>query len=82
MGTEAEHLIDQNFDRQHGEYGDPYYIAPTDCVKCGKPHRLTELDAGSEREVARLCEACFRTANTALSGRSGATVRSKDVVGG
>jgi len=63
MGTEAEHLIDQNFDRQHGEYGDPYYVAPTDCVKCGKPHRLTELDAGSEREVARLCEACFRTAN-------------------
>ena len=70
MGTEAEHLIDQNFDRQHGEYGDPYYVAPTDCVKCGKPHRLTELDAGSEREVARLCEACFRTANAPGEGRA------------
>ena len=70
MGTEAEHLIDQNFDRQHGEYGDPYYVAPTDCVKCGKPHRLTELDAGSEREVARLCEACFRTANARNQGQT------------
>jgi len=23
MGTEADYLIDQHFDREHGEYGDP-----------------------------------------------------------
>ena len=23
MGTEADYLIDQHFDRKHGEYGDP-----------------------------------------------------------
>ena len=78
MGTEAEHLIDQNFDRQHGEYGDPCYVAPTDCVKCGKPHRLTALDAGTEREVARLCVACFRTANASIDR----TAASAGTVGG
>jgi len=28
MGTEADHLIDQNFDRKHGEYGDEMTTTP------------------------------------------------------
>ena len=33
---------------------------PTRCRQCGKPHGLTELDAGTYQEVERLCEECFR----------------------
>lgn len=29
------------------------------CVECKQPHGLTFYDAGSDREVARLCCKCF-----------------------
>ncbi|MDO9543247.1 MAG: hypothetical protein Q7J98_13145 [Kiritimatiellia bacterium] len=41
MGTEADYLIDQNFDRDHGEYGDPpltnsnySHVIHTSCEGC------------------------------------------------
>lgn len=34
-------------------------MSAADCSVCGKPHGLSELDAGSEREVRRLCESCY-----------------------
>ena len=37
--------------------------APTLCSVCGEPHRLTELDAGSDQEFLRLCDRCFRKQN-------------------
>jgi hypothetical protein len=37
--------------------------APTRCSVCGKPHRLTELDAGSDQEFLRVCDKCFRKQN-------------------
>ena len=48
------------------------------CVGCGFPHGLTELDAGTDREYARLCPACFVSQNAELSG--GEAVRSDDLL--
>ena len=31
----------------------------TKCYECGRPHRLADEDAGSDREQARLCVKCF-----------------------
>lgn len=32
---------------------------PTKCSSCGKPHKLTDADAGSAREIQRLCPDCY-----------------------
>jgi len=29
------------------------------CIQCGRPHGLIESDAGSDREIMRLCESCY-----------------------
>ena len=42
------------------------------CSVCGKPHRLTELDAGSDQEFMRLCDKCFRKQNTRIADTGGA----------
>jgi hypothetical protein len=42
--------------------------APTDCSVCGKPHRLTELDAGSDQEFLQMCSECFRKQNNKNKG--------------
>lgn len=39
---------------KHNPYG------PTKCSKCGKPHGLSVSDAGTQREIHRLCYKCFK----------------------
>ena len=36
MGTEADYLIDQHFDRKHGEYGDELPPVRSKPLLCGK----------------------------------------------
>ena len=38
-------------------------IDATKCVECGNPHYLHEFEAGTEREIQRLCIPCFEYAN-------------------
>ena len=33
---------------------------PTVCQHCGKPHLLSDEDAGSDREAAKLCLSCYK----------------------
>lgn len=35
------------------------FIEPLLCQKCGLPHGLKDYDAGSDREIARMCKKCF-----------------------
>ena len=39
---------------------------PTKCCICGKPHNLTDSDAGSERELSRLCTKCYEETKQAV----------------
>jgi len=40
---------------------DAYVINPTQCKSCGRLHGLTDNDAGSQREIQRLCYDCYKT---------------------
>ena len=52
MGTEADYLIDQHWDRKHGEYG---VDAPSSCT-C--PSRCSVLPNTWHKKNAFVCSAC------------------------
>lgn len=50
----------RSVDRANAQVEGREAYPPTHCSACGKPHRLTCLDAGSDREIKRLCVSCYK----------------------
>lgn len=46
------------YKQQYSAYRKPCNTAML-CLRCGRPHRLRDEDAGSDREALRLCAECF-----------------------
>jgi hypothetical protein len=61
--TQAAKYVKHHIANAPGERCANSAYAPTGCSVCGKPHRLTELDAGSDQEFLRVCDKCFRKQN-------------------